>query len=90
MDVTDDELFRCRLFRGMNMRFSSSGFIWWPPLTPHAGRLCWVKVGGLATAVMRGSGECDENRDSSGLLTSVSASRSVWVQVSTLALYRPK
>lgn len=58
-EMEEDELFRCRLFRGMNIRLRSSGFIGlrlcppWAPLTPHAVRLCCVKVGGLATAVMR-------------------------------------
>lgn len=58
-EMEDDELFLCRLFRGMRTRLSSSGFIIWPawlpliPFMPQVGRLCWVKVGGLATAVMR-------------------------------------
>lgn len=52
----DDELARCALFRGMNMRATSSGFIELRPpcpgLVPHAGRLIWGKLGGLATAVI--------------------------------------
>lgn len=58
-EMEEDELFLCRLFRGMRTRLSSSGFIIWPawppliPFMPQFGRLCWVKVGGLATAVMR-------------------------------------
>lgn len=60
--IEDDELFLCRLFRGMSTRLSSSGFIIWPawppfiPFMPQFGLLCWVNVGGLATAVMRESG----------------------------------
>jgi hypothetical protein len=61
-DMDDDELFLCKLFRGMSMRLRSSGFMIWPPwppfmpLTPQAGLLCWVKVGGFATAVMGETG----------------------------------
>jgi hypothetical protein len=55
-DMEEEELLRCKLLRGMNMRLISSGFMAPafppPPLTLHAGRLCCVKVGGLATAVM--------------------------------------
>lgn len=61
-EMEDDELFLCRPFRGMRTRLRSSGFIIWPawppliPFMPQFGRLCWVKVGGLATAVMREAG----------------------------------
>ena len=47
------------VFRGMNMPRPSSGFMAlrdWPPLIPHPGRLMLLKVGGLATAVMRSTG----------------------------------
>lgn len=27
-EIDEDELVRCRFLRGMNMRFTSSGFIW--------------------------------------------------------------
>lgn len=59
VDDTDDEEFvRWRVFRGMNMvtPLTSSDelieFSDWPPLI-HPGRLRFVKLGGLATAVMR-------------------------------------
>lgn len=49
----DDELVRDKVFRGINMPLTSSGFIGaLPSIEPHAGRdICW-KLGGLATAVM--------------------------------------
>lgn len=55
-DTDDEELERWRVFRGMNMviPLTSSALIEfsvWPPLI-HPGRLRFVKLGGLATAVM--------------------------------------
>jgi hypothetical protein len=51
-DVTEEEeLVRWALFRGINIRATSSAFIVLA-FTPHAARLfCW-KLGGLATAVI--------------------------------------
>jgi hypothetical protein len=55
-DMDEDELARCALFRGMNIRATSSAFIAFRPpwlrLALHADRLvCW-KLGGFATAVI--------------------------------------
>jgi hypothetical protein len=55
-EIEDEELVRCALFRGINIRATSSAFIElsppWLTLAPHADRLfCW-KLGGLATAVI--------------------------------------
>ena len=53
--IEEEEFARCALFRGINMRATSSLFMEfspWPVLAPHADRLiCW-KLGGFATAVM--------------------------------------
>lgn len=58
VDDTDEEEFeRWIVLRGRNMPLTSSGFIEFMvcvPLPTHAGRLICGKVGGLATAVMRG------------------------------------
>jgi hypothetical protein len=55
-DIEEEELARCALFRGINIRATSLVFMGlsppWPALEPHADRLlCW-KLGGLATAVI--------------------------------------
>lgn len=55
-EMDEDELFRGMVFRGINTPLTSSEFMElrdWPPLSPHAGRLMFAKLGGLATAVMR-------------------------------------
>lgn len=58
-EMEEDELFRGMVFRGINTPLTSSGFMELrdcPPLSPHAGRLIFAKLGGpggLATAVMR-------------------------------------
>src|SRR5690606_9910025 len=53
-DTEEDELVRERVFRGTpNMPLTSSGFIEFPSIEPHAGRDIWGNVGGFATAVMR-------------------------------------
>jgi hypothetical protein len=54
--IDDEELARCALFRGMNIRATSSFIIAlsppWLTLALHADRLfCW-KLGGFATAVI--------------------------------------
>ncbi len=56
-DIEEDELARWALFRGMNIRATSSAFMALRPpsltLALHADRLvCW-KLGGFATAVIR-------------------------------------
>ena len=56
-DIEEDELARWALFRGMNIRATSSAFMAlrppWLTLALHADRLvCW-KLGGFATAVIR-------------------------------------
>lgn len=44
-EIEEDEFARCALFRGMNIRATSSGFIEFklcPPSAPHVGRvICW-------------------------------------------------
>ncbi|EHK97545.1 hypothetical protein M7I_6698 [Glarea lozoyensis 74030] len=55
-EIDEDELAREALFRGMNIRETSSGFMAlsppWPTLAPHGDLLfCW-KLGGFATAVI--------------------------------------
>jgi len=53
-DIDEEELARCALFRGMNIRATSSAFIAVSPpwLALHADRLfCW-KLGKFATAVI--------------------------------------
>lgn len=63
-EMEEEELFRGMVFRGISTPLTSSEFIElrdWPPLSPHAGRLMFAKLGGLATAVMRKNldmGEC--------------------------------
>jgi hypothetical protein len=58
-EMEDEELFLCRLFLGMSIRLRLSVLticpLWLPftPFIPQVGLLCWAKVGGLATAVMR-------------------------------------
>lgn len=57
-DTDEDELLRGMDFRGIKTPLTSSEFIEFrdwppPPLIPHAGRLMFEKLGGLATAVMR-------------------------------------
>lgn len=55
-EMEEEELFRGMVFRGISTPLTSSEFIElrdWPPLSPHAGRLMFAKLGGLATAVMR-------------------------------------
>jgi len=58
-EMDDEELFLCMLFLGMSIRLRLSVLticpLWLPftPFIPQVGLLCWVKVGGLATAVMR-------------------------------------
>lgn len=54
--MEEDELFRGMVLRGMRTPLPSSEFMElrdWPPLTPHADRLIFAKLGGLATAVIR-------------------------------------
>lgn len=55
-EMEEDELVRGMVFRGIKTPLTSSEFMEfkdWPPLSPHADRLMFAKLGGLATAVMR-------------------------------------
>lgn len=55
-EMEEEELFRGMVFRGISTPLTSSEFMElrdWPPLSPHADRLMFAKLGGLATAVMR-------------------------------------
>lgn len=55
-EMDEEELLRGIVFRGISTPLTSSGFMElrdWPPLSPHADRLMFAKLGGLATAVMR-------------------------------------
>lgn len=65
-DMEEDEFARCALFRGINMRATSSLFIEfspWPVLAPHADRLiCW-KLGRFATAVICTTGNIVQTPD---------------------------
>ena len=55
-DIEEEELVRCALLRGMNIRDTSSAFIELSPpvltLAPHAALLFGWRLGGLATAVI--------------------------------------
>lgn len=55
-EMEEDELFRGMALRGIKTPRTSSEFMElrdWAPLSPHADRLMFAKLGGLATAVMR-------------------------------------
>lgn len=55
-EMEEEELDREMVFRGIKTPLTSSEFMEfkdWPPLSPHADRLMFAKLGGLATAVMR-------------------------------------
>lgn len=55
-EIEEDELFRGMVLRGIKTPRTSSEFMElrdWAPLSPHADRLIFAKLGGLATAVMR-------------------------------------
>lgn len=55
-EMEEDELLRGMVLRGIKTPRTSSEFMElrdWAPLSPHADRLMFAKLGGLATAVMR-------------------------------------
>lgn len=54
-EIEEDEFDREMVFRGIKTPLTSSEFMGcrdWPGLSPHADRLMFAKLGGLATAVM--------------------------------------
>lgn len=64
-EMDDAELDREMVFRGIKTPLTSSEFMEfkvWLPLSPHAGRLIFAKLGGLATAVItRGLRRCSRS-----------------------------